>query len=105
MSWNCGGLTTQLPTVRKLLLEHRPALLLLQEARDTSCGTYSALRAEVSGLGYTVTANASLQLVAIHRHGLCIAPVKAHCCDDGFRIQRLVLVAAGRRFNIRPLQV
>ena len=100
ISWNCGGLTTQLDGVRSLLMRHSPAVLLLQEACNAS-GVYSILKAECATLGYSVTADPSNHLVAIFRHGLSIAPLRAAVGDSPFRIQRLALLVSGRRFVIR----
>ena len=99
ISWNCGGLTTQMDSIRRLLSQHSPAILLLQEARN-AVGSYSALRAECGILGYSITVNADKQLVAIFRHGLCVAPM-ARKDDVPFRIQRLAIMVSGQRFTLR----
>ena len=100
VTWNCGGLTTQMKSIRMLLLQHSPALLLLQVARSAA-GSYSVLRAECKTLGYSVSINSTNNLVAICRHGLSIASLRPSEGDKLFRIQRLALLVAGKRFLIR----
>ena len=52
-------------------------------------------------MGYTIATDPDNQLVAIFRHGLSIAPLRAKPGDEPFRIQRLALLISGRRFTIR----
>ena len=67
LSWNCGGLTTQLAGVRRILLLKQPSVLLLQEA-GSARGVYAALRAQCASMGYTIATDPDNQLVAIYRH-------------------------------------
>ena len=97
VTWNCGGLTTQMHAVRTLLLSNAPSILFLQEARSTSIGSYSALRAECGLLGYFVLSLADKQLVAVVRRGLSVALLSLDHWDDLFRIQRLAVLIGGKR--------
>ena len=53
ISWNVGGLTTQSIAVRELIVKYSPSIVVLQEARATTSGSYAVLRSECRLLGYT----------------------------------------------------
>ena len=94
VTWNCGGMTSNMKAILEMIVKHCPRIVLLQEARNRS-GNHSALTAECRSLGYAVSPHRSDGLEGIWKHGLNVAPIRLKSDpkqSDEFEVQRLALL-------------
>ena len=103
VTWNCGGMTSNMKANLEMIVKHCPLIVLLQEARNKS-GNHSALTAECGSLGYAVSPHRSDGFVCMWKRGLKVAPIRLKSDpkqSDEFKVLRLALLVADRQILIR----
>ena len=100
MSWNIGSAHTHAADLLAILSEHRPHLLMIQEARLTK-GTLAGLRKEARELGYAAFPSHNGDLGVFVMHGVNFLPLAAVEGDEQFKIARYGIQLAESRLLVR----
>ena len=92
VTWNCGGMTSNVKAILEMIVKHCPHIVSLQETRNRS-GNHSALTAECKSMVYAVSPYRSDGLVCMWKRGLNGAPIRLKSDpkqSDEFKVQSLV---------------
>ena len=100
--WNSGDILTRIQDVQRLLVQTRPHLLLVQEARSIN-GNHNALIDECRAVGYLVSQRRIDGLVCVWLRGVSVAPLKITGGQEHTRIRRIAVLLAEHRLLIRHI--